>query len=67
LNAAVPSFDLDLPSKSQERDFEPASMRLTRHLLSHRTGFEAGLEAIADARLGHEKARVIGIGFDFLP
>ena len=26
-----------------------------------------GLKAIADTRLGHEKVRVIGIGFDFLP
>ena len=32
-----------------------------------RTGFKAGLKAIADTRLGHEKARVIGIGLDFLP
>lgn len=29
--------------------------------------FETGLKAIADAGLGHQKARVIGIGFDLLP
>src|ERR1700726_4787367 len=43
---------------------EGRSMALS---LFGRTGFKAGLKAIADTRLGNEKARVIGIGFDFLP
>ena len=40
---------------------------LPQHLSIRRTGFKAGLKAIADTRLSHEKARVIGISFDFLP
>ena len=35
--------------------------------LVSRAGLKAGLKAIANTRLGHEKTRVVGIGLDFLP
>jgi len=35
--------------------------------LGLRAILESGLKAIADTWLGHQQARVIGIGLDFLP